>query len=94
MNGIAQVVSDSERAQERVSWLERIELRCAAAWASALASVTGSPAHAIATNEGEPPSDERDWRRAWIQVHALRDGVQTQFDYHLLKGGEGITSEI
>ena len=79
---IAQAIAASERAQERIAWLERIELRCAARWAMALDDITGKPARAIATHEGEPPSDERDWRRAWIQVRSLRGGTQVQFDYH------------
>lgn len=87
MSGLAQVISESERAQERVSWLERIELRCSAEWAASLAAITGKAAEASATNEGEPPSDERDWRRAWIQIRNLRDGLQTQFDYHPPKAG-------
>ena len=87
MTGIGQVISESERAQERVSWLERIERRCAAEWAASLAAITGKPAEASVTNEGEPPSDERDWRRAWIQIRNFRDGLQTQFDYRLPKAG-------
>lgn len=77
---ITQAIAASERIQDRVSWLERIELYCAAEWAASLDGATGQ-ARVVTGDQGEPPSEERDWRRAWIQVHSLRCGTQVQFDY-------------
>lgn len=70
-------------SDEALAWLERIEIRCAAAWAEAYAAGHGE-AHLIAASSGGnvtriPSSDERDWRRAWIEVRSRKFGTVPQW---------------
>jgi len=55
----------------RVSWLERIEMRCAQQWAAAYKEKE-SRATIIASSAGTPVDDEADWRRAWMTVLKLK----------------------
>lgn len=67
---------DEDRKPPSNPWLERIELRCAQAWAEAFYDFEVlQPQTALAF------SDVLACKRAWIQVHALRLGHTIEFDY-------------
>jgi len=73
-------------SDEALSWLLRIEIRCGAAWAEACVRkecaptvIASSAARAAGAPEGEPSDDERDWRRAWIEIRSRRFGIVPQW---------------
>lgn len=75
------LIAEVDANDAKMSGLLRIELRCAAAWAEAYAVESSRPRLITSSAEGEAASDERDWRRAWIQVRGLRFGQKTIFNY-------------
>jgi predicted kinase len=66
-------------SDEALAWLMRIELRCAVAWAEAYAARHACATILASSREGEPSNDERDWRRAWIEVRSRKFGTVPQW---------------
>lgn len=67
---------------EALSWLMRIELHCAASWAEAYAATEAAPRLIASGVRGVthiPSDDERDWRRAWLEVRSRKFGRVPQW---------------
>lgn len=75
------IIGEIAERDHELSLLERVEIQCARQWAEAYARISGKPAQIIATMEGAPLADERDWRRAWIEIRALKFGARVVWDY-------------